>query len=134
MVLVPVTLATAAACVALNIWLGGRIAAYRQKFKVSVGDGGQEPLLRRMRAQANFIENAPFVLVLIGALELMGGNRSELAGLGIVFLAARIAHAIGMDGAELRRWRGYGMIATTFVNVALVIWAIVRVAQLASGR
>src|SRR5689334_7222542 len=53
---VPVTLATVAAVVFVNIWLGSRIAAYRRQFKVSVGDGGHEPFLRRMRAQANFIE------------------------------------------------------------------------------
>ena len=134
MVVVPVTLATAAACAALNIWLGARIAAYRQKFKVGVGDGGHEPLLRRMRAQANFIENAPFVLILIGALELMGGNRSGLGGIAIVFVVARILHGIGMDGGTVQRMRMYGMIATTFVNVARIIWAIVRLVELALGR
>lgn len=133
MILVPVTLATAAACALLNIWLGLRIAAYRQKFKVSVGDGGNEPLLRRMRAQANFIENAPFVVILIGALEVSGGNRWELAGIAIVFVAARIAHAIGMDGGPVQRMRMYGMIATTLVNVALIIWAVVELVELASG-
>ncbi|HEY6048007.1 MAG TPA: MAPEG family protein, partial [Sphingomicrobium sp.] len=61
---VPVTLVTAAAMVALNMWLGMRIAKLRGEFKVSVGDGGHEPLLRRMRAQANFIENAPFFVLL----------------------------------------------------------------------
>jgi uncharacterized protein len=67
---VPVTLAATAAAIALNIWLGGRIAQLRKQFKVSVGDGGHEPLLRRMRAQANFIENAPFFLILLAGLEL----------------------------------------------------------------
>jgi hypothetical protein len=131
---VPVTLATAAACVLLNIWLGGRIAAFRRDFKVSVGDGGQEPLLRRMRAQANFIENAPFVLILLGLIELSGGNRSELIGIAIVFVAARISHAIGMDRAELRRWRMYGMLGTTFVNIVLVVWAVVLLVELYLGR
>ena len=134
MVLVPVTLATTAACVALNIWLGGRIAAFRQKFKVSIGDGGEEPLLRRMRAQANFIENAPFVLILIGALELMDGNRWGLTGIAILFAAARILHGIGMDGGPAQSMRMYGMIATTIVNVALIVWAMVRLVELALGR
>src|SRR4051794_36351443 len=57
-----VLLATAA-CVLLNIWLGMRIARLRRDLKVSVGDGGHDLLLRRMRAQATFIENAPFVLI-----------------------------------------------------------------------
>src|SRR5438309_107194 len=50
---VPVTMVTTAACALLNMWLGWRVGQYRARFKVSVGDGGEEPLLRRMRAQAN---------------------------------------------------------------------------------
>src|SRR5690242_12751471 len=76
---VPITLLTAAAAAILNIWLGYRIAQHRHEFKVSVGDGGHEPLLRRMRAQANFIENAPFFLILLGGLELSRANRLGLA-------------------------------------------------------
>ena len=121
---VPVTLISAVAAVLLNFWLSWRIGSLREEYKVSVGDGGHEPLLRRMRAQSNFIENAPFVLILIGALELSGANRWALGGIATVFLAARIAHALGMDGPELRRWRMWGMIGTTIVNIALAGWAI----------
>jgi uncharacterized membrane protein YecN with MAPEG domain len=121
---VPVTLVSAAATVLLNFWLGWRIANLREEYKVSVGDGGHELLLRRMRAQSNFIENAPFVLILIGALELSGGNRWALGGVATVFLAARIAHAFGMDGGERQRWRMYGMMGTMITNLALVIWAL----------
>jgi uncharacterized membrane protein YecN with MAPEG domain len=124
---VPVTLATAAAVALLNIWLGLRIAKLRAELKVSVGDGGHESLLRRMRAQANFIEHAPFVLILIGGLELSGASKVGLALLAAIFALARISHGIGMDGAEVRRWRMYGMISSTFVTIALTIWAIVVV-------
>jgi uncharacterized protein len=134
MVPVPVTLAAAAACALLNLWLGSRIAKLRQQLKVSVGDGGHEPLLRRMRAQANFIENAPFVLIILAALELSGGSRPALAALAVLFVLARIAHGVGMDGGELGRWRMYGMMATTFVNLALVIWALAVAAGAFLGR
>src|SRR5215210_950576 len=125
MTAVPVTLIAAAAAVLLNFWLGWRIAAHRKQYKVSVGDGGHEPLLRRMRAQANFIEQAPFVLILIGGLELSGANRWALGGIAALFVLARIAHAIGMEGGERQRWRMYGMMGTMLTNVALVIWALV---------
>jgi len=134
MTTVPVTLVSAVAAVLLNFWLGWRIAAFREEYKVSVGDGGQEPLLRRMRAQSNFIENAPFVLILIGALELSGGNRWALGGIMAVFVAARIAHALGMDGGERQRWRMYGMMGTMITNLALVILAVVCAAELCLGR
>jgi len=116
-----VTLLAAAAAVGLNIWLGYRIAQLREVHKVSVGDGGNEALLRRMRAQANYIENAPFFLILLGALELSGANRMFLAGTAIVFLVARVAHGIGMDGGDSKRWRTVGMIAQTIALIALAV-------------
>ena len=134
MTVVPVTLATAAACTLLNIWLGSRIAKLRVEFKVSVGDGGHEPLLRRMRAQANFIENAPFVLILLGGLEISGANRVGLALIAAIFVFVRISHAIGMDGAELRRWRAIGMIGSSLTTLALVIWAVACLAGFCLGR
>jgi uncharacterized membrane protein YecN with MAPEG domain len=130
----PVTLATAAACVFLNIWLGARIAAFRRDYKVSVGDGGHEPLLRRMRAQANFIEHAPFVLILVAALELSGANRIVLVFVALAFVLSRIAHGYGMEGGALQRWRMYGMIGTTLVNVVLAGWAVVVAAGTMLGR
>ena len=121
---IPVTLLAAAAAALVNFWLGWRIAEHREKFKVSVGDGGQEPLLRRMRAQSNFIENAPIFLILLGGLEISGASRLGLAMIAAIFILARISHAVGMDAAENRRWRVLGMMGTAFPNLALIFWAI----------
>ena len=122
---VPVTLLTSAAAVGLNIWLGSRIVKSRRDNGVKIGDGGNEAVLRRMRAQANFIENAPFFLILLCGLELSGGNWLVLGGIAAAFVLARIAHPIGMDGPHLWRWRMIGMMTTVFAIVALAIWAIV---------
>ena len=122
---IPVTLVTAAAAVGLNIWLGARVVRSRRANEVKIGDGGNEAVLRRMRAQANFIENAPFFLILLGGLELSGGNRLALGAAAAAFVLARIAHPIGMDGPHLWRWRMIGMMSTVFTTVALAIWAIV---------
>ena len=131
---VPITLLTAAAAALLNIWLGYRIAQHRHRFKVSVGDGGHEPLLRRMRAQANFIENAPFFLILLGGLEISGANRLALTAAAAVFILARIAHPIGMDGGDLAIWRRNGIMASTFATVVLTAWAIICAIELLLGR
>jgi len=128
-IFLPVTLAAAAVALFINMWLGSRIAAFRQKFKVGVGDGGHEPLLRRMRAQANFIEHAPFFLILLGALELDGANRLGLAIVAAIFLVARIAHGVGMDGRALHRWRRDGMITSALASIVLALWALVRVVE-----
>ena len=131
---VPITLVAAAACALLNIWLGFRIAKLRGEFKVSVGDGGHEPLLRRMRAQANFIEQAPFFLVLTLGLELSGANRTALAAVAAVFILARIAHGLGMDADADRRLRAYGMMGSALGNVLLALWALVCAAEICLGR
>jgi uncharacterized membrane protein YecN with MAPEG domain len=125
MVPVPVTLATAAAAVFVNMWLGWRISRLRYELKVSVGDGGREPLLRRMRAQANFIENAPFFLILLAGLEVSGANRIALGTIAAVFILARIAHGVGMDGGDAQIWRRIGMPLTALTSVVLAVWALV---------
>jgi uncharacterized membrane protein YecN with MAPEG domain len=124
MITLPITLLAAAAATFLNFWLGGRVAAYRKQFKVSVGDGGQEPLLRRMRAQANFIEHAPFFLILLAALELAGARQGVLVSSAVLFILSRIAHAYGMDGGSLASGRTYGMIGSTIAVLLLCLWAI----------
>ena len=131
---VPVTLFTAAAAVGINIWLGARVVRSRREHGVRIGDGGNESVLRRMRAQANFIENTPFFLILLGGLELSGGNRLALGMIAAAFILARIAHPVGMDGPQLFRWRMAGMMTTVFALVALSLWAIVCAVGALLGR
>ena len=131
---VPVTLATTAACAVLNMWLGGRVGRFRGRFKVSVGDGGQEPVLRRMRAQANFIESAPIFLLLVLALELSGANRIGLAAIATIFVLVCIAHPIGMESADQVRWRMVGAMGTGLTTLALILWALVCAVGFALGR
>ena len=63
--ILPTTLCFAAAAVLVNFWLGMRCGQVRHSEKISIGDGGNEKLIRRMRAQANFVENVPLALILI---------------------------------------------------------------------
>jgi len=131
---IPITLLTAAAAVALNLWLGARVVRSRREHGVRIGDGGNEAVLRRMRAQANFIENAPFFLILLVALELSGGNRLALGAIAALFILARIAHPIGMDGPQLVRWRMIGMITSVTAQIALALWAVLCAVALCLGR
>jgi len=131
---IPVSLGAAAALALLNNWLGMRIAAFRKEFRVNVGDGGHEPLLRRMRAQANFIEHAPFVLILLLGLEISGANRIALAAIGVVFVIARTLHGLGMDGGERQRLRMYGMMSSSLVTLILIVWALACAVGFCLGR
>ena len=127
---VPITLLTAAAAVFVNLWLGARVVNSRREHQVKLGDGGNEAVLRRMRAQANFTENAPLFLILLGGLELAGANSLGLAVFAGIFVLARISHAVGMEGGDLVRWRVYGMMGSTLGTVGLALWAIVCAAEI----
>ncbi len=44
--ILPITLTIAGAAALLNIWLGYRVGQMRLTHKISIGDGGNEPLDR----------------------------------------------------------------------------------------
>jgi uncharacterized membrane protein YecN with MAPEG domain len=123
----PITLTIAAAAAVLHIWLAGRVSAVRNSQKVSIGDGGNEALIRRMRAHANYGENAPIVLILLALLELAGGDPRILWGAAILFVIARILHAFGMDRPHPSKLRMFGMIGSTLALVILLGYAIFTV-------
>ncbi|MGB3737756.1 MAG: MAPEG family protein, partial [Pontixanthobacter sp.] len=70
--LLPTTLCMAAAAAITALWLMIRVGQVRNSQNVSVGDGGDDRVIRRMRAHANFVETTPFALVLVAAIELTG--------------------------------------------------------------
>ena len=123
MTVLPVTLAAAAAAAVLNIWLSIRIGALRTKLGISVGDGGSEPLQRRMRAQLNYVENTAFVLVLLGAIELAGKGSWWLAYVAAAYFLGRVAHGFGMDGGSLKVGRMIGTLTTMLVQLGLAVVA-----------
>lgn len=116
------TLSLAAAAAIINLWLAFRTGKVRFGHKIPFGDGGNPLLLQRMRAQANFVENTPFVLVLIGAIELTGKGGTWLALVGSLYMLARVCHAFGMDraGSNPLRAGGFLVTALTLVGLALV--------------
>lgn len=114
-ILLPIALVSAGAAAILNLWLAMRTGAIRRQTKVSIGDGGNEALIRRMRAHANFIESAPFILILIALIEFTSGTHLWLWVASVLFVLARVGHALGMDGMRLGRELG------TMVTFALLL-------------
>jgi uncharacterized protein len=118
------TLSLAAAAVVINIWLGMRCGRIRASEKIMHGDGGHAPLMRRMRAQSNFIEYTPLMLILIGVIEVTGKGGTWLAVVGAVFMIGRVLHALGMDSAEANKFRMFGMLATMLPMLGLAVVAV----------
>ena len=130
MTLLPVTLATAGAAAILNVWLMMRIGAVRRAEKIFVGDEDNENLIRRMRAQANFVETTPFVLILIAAIELSGEAGLWLSYVAGLYILGRIGHAFGMDGGALSKGRMIGTIITILTLLGLGIYAALVAAKM----
>jgi uncharacterized protein len=122
--LLQITLSLAAAAAIINFWLGMRIGRLRHQHKVSVGDGGHDLIQRRMRAQLNFAENVPMVLILIGLIEAAQKGGAWLAPVGAVFMIGRVLHGLGMDGDKLEWGRMVGTLVSMLTVFGLAIVAV----------
>ena len=123
-IILPVTLSAAAAAALINIWLMIRCGQMRGKLKIMHGDDGGGPLTRRMRAQLNFVESTPFVLLLIAAIELSGRGEPWLAYVAGVYMLGRIAHAFGMDSETVSKPRMVGVMVTMLTQLGLGVVAV----------
>ena len=123
--MIPVALSTAAACTLINLWLQIRVGRVRGSEKVSIGDGGNDLVIRRMRAHANLVENAPFAVLLILALELACGTSTCLWVAAALFVVGRLFHPFGMDGAKYGRTIGTAL--SMLVLLFLSGWAVYAV-------
>lgn len=134
--IMPITLTAVGLAALINIWLAVRCGQVRTKEGVSVGDGGNEAMIRRMRAHSNFSEFTPIVLILIGALEYALGtaNANWLWYVTGVYMAGRIAHGIGMDGWMPGRMVGTLITMLTTAGLGLYALALPHLDSAESGN
>jgi len=119
---VPITALYAALQGLLLIALEIPVGRLRSQTNVSIYDGGNPALAAAIRRHANWAEHVPFVLLLMALLELNGASAALLHFLGLVLLAARIAHPFGLDPAQMRRpLRGLGALGTLLVSVVAIV-------------
>jgi uncharacterized membrane protein YecN with MAPEG domain len=93
----------------LVLILALRVSAIRHGKRVEFGDGGDQGVLRRIRAHANAIENLPLALLLLLLLELNQTQPLLLHVCGCVLIAGRVLHALGMSvssGGQFGRFTG----------------------------
>lgn len=124
---VPVVSLYAALLAIVALTLAGLVGALRGKKKtISLGDGGDPDLLVAMRRQTNFVEYVPLALLLIALVELNGGAKTLIHGLGAVLVAARIIHPFGLDAKKMNtlpRFIGtLGTFAVTVVAAGTLFW------------
>lgn len=92
----PVTAMVAAGCAVLLVILAVDTIRQRLRIKAAFGDGGDARLISASRAHGNLAEHAPIVLIMLGLLEYNNADGGILCWIGAIFLAGRVAHAIGL--------------------------------------
>jgi hypothetical protein len=93
---------------------------------VVFGDGGDIVLRRRIRAFGNFVEYAPFCLLLLALMELQGAPSTWLWVVGGLLAAGRVVHALGMLFVESAAPRGVGMMATYAAFLIPAVWFVLN--------
>ncbi len=97
----------------LFLVLSARVIMYRRQASISLGDGDDKTMRRRVRAQANCAEYAPIALILMLVIEMQNGSGVLLILLGALFFVGRVLHGIAFSGAG--QWifgRKVGMVMT----------------------
>lgn len=110
-------------CGTMFLALTVRVIQARRSSGVSLGDGGDTILLRRMRGQGNAAEQMPIGLLIILMAELVGGTTLVLGLLAALFCAGRVVHAIGFGWLKHSLIARVGGMATSLVGtIALLIY------------
>ena len=113
----------------LGVWyafLAVTVILGRFKHRVSLGDGGVPELQARIRAPGNFAEYVPLILILMGLVELAGGDRRVLLWSGVALVVSRVIQAIGVWKRKAPNvFRFCGSCLTLFLLIYYSVWAIV---------
>ena len=110
----------------LLLVLAVRISLVRRRARVALGDGGNNELVRRVRAHANAAEYLPVALLLLLLLDLGQTPPLWLHVFGVVLIVGRVLHAIGLSrtaGESFGRLVGIALTwGVMLVMAALLLW------------
>ena len=89
------------------------VIAARFTTHVPLGDGGETLLIKRIRVHGNCAEYAPMGLILLAMTELQGAPLWVVHLLGLMLLAGRVLHAVGLGRTpQIILFRRGGMVLT----------------------
>ena len=107
----------------LLVALSAQVSLARRRFRVRLGEGTEEGMLQAVRVQANFAEYVPFAVLLLVLAEITGLPAPAVHAAGILLVASRLAHALGLSRRPGRSFgRFYGTAGTWLVILALSLW------------
>jgi len=124
MVSVEITAGFTALLAIIQIAFTIRVIGLRFSKQIILGDGGNDEMLRRIRAHGNFVETVPMALILLLLNELSGTSANWLYGLGGALVLARLCHYAGIALTVPMIFRTIGMLVTL---ITILVSAIVLV-------
>lgn len=101
----------------LLVVLSVRVIRLRFRYRVAIGDGGNEALVRAIRVHGNFTEYAPLALLLILAVALLGYPAWVVHALGIVLTAGRLVHAVVLSRSTGASYGRFIAMTLTFLTI-----------------
>ena len=106
----------------LFVYLSARVILRRRAAGISIGDGADKDLSKRIRVQANCAEYAPIALLLLALTELQGAPVWVVHLLGLALLGGRLAHAYGLGRTpQVIAFRVSGMALTFLVILVAAV-------------
>ena len=123
----PITLMYASLFAIFATVLSFRAGGFRGKSGISVlyGDPPNLELAQRARAHQNFLEYVPMILIVMGAIEINGGNHMFLFVVGDLLFLVRVAHAIGLKHDNMaHKGRLVGAAGTALLTLAVAAYGL----------
>jgi hypothetical protein len=110
----------------LGAALTANVIVNRARSGIDAGDGGLAKLAQAIRAQGNFVEQAPLALIVIGLAEASGARIPVVNILGAALVAARLASAYApnrsLSQSPLRQFGGgVSVLVLAAASVALLL-------------
>ena len=128
----PITALYAGILMIFALALSFRAGGFRGSTGISVLFGNPEnmELVQRVRVHQNFLEYVPLALILMGIIEINGGNTTFLHLFGIVLIISRIAHSIGLKhdnmGHPGRVIGAGGTALISLVAAGYALWMVIK--------
>lgn len=108
----------------LQIVLTANVVLRRGATGITFQDGGDQPLMRRIRAHGNYTETVPIALLAMAASELSGPAPWVLWAGGLSLFTGRIIHAINLTSNGPLAFRIMGMAMTLLPMAVFGGWSL----------
>lgn len=114
----------------LCVFLSINVASFRAKNNIAYGDGGNEALIRRIRAHGNFCEYVPLCLIMLLLAEIALTPKFIIGFLAICLVIARLSHAYALTFYETPERKTkkflFRIIGTMLTNTILIVTALIN--------